>query len=408
MKQGLFTKKKILCFAGLAFLALLLFVCCEGIPGDQTTKEESEGEQTEKARVSDYILVRGDTSGNEVLRQVLELKSAIDERFDTNTRSSTDWAVDAEGANGRVREILVGETNREESVAINAELAGVNGYIIRSVGDKIVITASTTGLLTQAVDRFTKDYIEESKDGTLPQNIDIIHTTALPLGVMSDESCMKVYLSSRATGALRHAVNDFADRISELSGLRPVIEFTADMATDEVRFSFKDEVFSKDEAHQSHGPEAAGGGMWTLLCEGKTVRLQGEDELRLMAGLAGFYEILESGADRTLDGKTVFFYEGVSVRRESWQSALPRLIGGGYMGSESVAGNCIAWYYENVSLNDLCAWKLLILEEALGSCQTVTNTGDYAEYVNYAENIEITVFYNSETRSVSINERSLS
>ena len=165
-KQGLFTKKKILCFSGLAILALLLFVCCEGISGDQTTKEESEGEQTEKARVSDYILVRGDTSGNEVLRQVLELKSAIDERFDTNTRSSTDWAVDAEGANGRVREILVGETKRALSKELYDKLEWNQiGVLIRD--GKVAIGAGMEDNLALACNWFRRNHANSVKAGNM-------------------------------------------------------------------------------------------------------------------------------------------------------------------------------------------------------------------------------------------------
>ena len=408
MKHGLFTKKKIILLVCLALGASLLFACCEALPGDELYPD-NEGEDGAKgAHVSDYILVRGDNSGNEVLRQVLELKSAIDERFDTDARSSTDWAVDAESSGAARWEILVGETNRSESIAVNGELEGINGYIIRTVGDKIVITASTTGLLKEAVSRFTRDYLDKSEDGTLPATINVQRTVENPLGVMSDTTCMKMALSVRATEALRHAVKDFATRIYELSGVYPSIIYKAEVPMEKVYITFKDTVFSKEDEGGSSVPEATGSDMWQLTREGDEVILEGESELQLIAGLAGLYETLEKRADRTLDGKTVFFYNRSDDRKESWQSTLPRLVGGRYLGSESISGDCTGWYYENVSLADLCDWKLLILEPALGPCQTLNNTGDYAQYVNYAENVEISVYYNSDARTLSINERRMS
>ena len=394
--------------AGLAAGALLLFVCCDGLPGDQTSPDQESKGDGEGARISDYILVRGDTSGNEVLRQVLELKSAIDERFDTNTRSSTDWAVDAEGANGRVREILVGETNREESVAINAELAGVNGYVIRTVGDKIVITASTTGLLKEAVTFFTQEYILGSEDGALPAQIDVSRKTGLPLGVMSSEDCMRITLSPKASAVLRLTVNDFADRIFELTDLRPLVEFDPAVQNGEVTVFFKDTVFDKPQDGDQSRPGASGGETWQLLREGDRITLKGDGDLQMMAGVAALYEILEERADRTLDGKTVFFYDRGRVVRDSWQSPVPRVVGGGYMGSENIASDSVSRYYENVSLNDLCDWKLLLQEEALGSCVATSNAADNAQFINVRDKLEINVYYDSEQRTLTVNERKVS
>ncbi|MBP3321768.1 MAG: hypothetical protein J6M12_05395 [Clostridia bacterium] len=400
-------KRKALVLSGLLLGVVLLMVCCDSLPGE-VTEDDVPGQAQSEGKISEYILVRGDSSGNEVLRQVLALKDAIDDRFGSNVRSSTDWAVDAEDAKVPLKEILVGETNREESISVNEELKGVNGYVIRTVNEKIVITASTTGLLAQAVDRFAKEYINDSEEGNVPDNIDIRYTAELPLCVMSDPTCMKIVLSDRAEQTTRKMASDFATRIEELSGQFPLIEFSGDLSADKVAFTFKDPLFVAEEKDPSGKPEAEGNTMWTLSKEGDQVTLQGKGPLQLSAGFAGLYEILEARMDRTLDGQTVFFYEKSSIRKESWQAGCPRVIGATYLGSESISNDSMGWYYENVSFNDLRAWKALIVEDSFGPCVVSIETHDRASYLNHRDNVEIQLYYSSEARTLMVTERTLS
>ena len=390
--------------AAALLLALLVLPACAAKDGS-TDRTTPSGEQSGSSHVSEYILVRGDDSGNAVLRQVLKLKYSIDSRFGTNVLSSTDWAVDAEKEElSRRREILVGVTNREESVEANKALEGIHGYVIRSVGDKIVITASTTGLLSQAVERFTREYIEKG-NGKLPRSIDVEHSLLPPLCVMSEPSCMKLLLPASASPGLVRAAGDFSDRIAELSGQFPQVEKSAELTLPQIVFSFKDSVFRPAKKPSSKGPEAEGSGMWSVAREGDLLILEAEDELRLIAGLGTLYEHFGSHVDYTLDSQAAFFYEEGQAYRESWEGVAPRVIGATYLGNESVSVSAQNWYYEDVSLNAFCSWKLLLVEEGMGSWIPQGETINEATFLNAEENVEISAWYDRESRTLTVSER---
>ena len=399
-------KKQGIGVVALALGALMLFSSCAAAKKTTSAQESSKSERG--SLITEYILVRGDSSGNAVLRQVLNLKNAIDDRFGSNVPSSTDWAVDAEKDLSR-REILIGVTNREESIAANEELQGVYGYVIRSVNDKIVITASTTGLLGKAVEQFTREYVQKN-GGIVPEDINLRYTASLPLCVMSDPSCMKLLLSDKASDTLLRAAKDFSDRVGEIGGQFPTVEQSEEVSSSRIIFTFKDSVFSPEqETDRPSGlPEAEGDQMWNLTREGDVLTLEGEGERQLVAGLSMLYEHLEEQSDFTLDGQAVFFYEKAQVYRESWTGRCPRVIGAHYLGSESISGYSAAWYYEEVSQSDFYAWKLLLCQKAFGNARIENETQDESVFINDEENLQITAYYNRENRTMTVTEQALS
>ena len=365
----------------------------DGLPDGETAIEE-------------YILVRGDNSGNDVLRQVLNLKHAIDERFETDTLSSTDWAVDAgEGTEGQ-REILVGVTNREESIAANEELAGTHGYVIRSSGGKIVITASTTGLLKEAVSFFTEEYVNGSRDGVLPASINVHRKAELPLCVMSEPASMQLFVSEKASFALSSAVSDFADRMGEVSGIVPEVVKDPGLVGTKVVVSFKNALTAEQKEKPAGLPEAVGGESFSMIREKDKITLQGESDQQTVAALASLYEQLSAEVDRTLDGRSVFYYEREGVYKESWSGLSFRVVGARYLGTESVASNGRCSYYEGVSLNAYCEWKVLMADESRGSFIMQGGTANAPIFVSEDGKIEISAFYDSDSRTLTVVEKS--
>lgn len=403
MNMNVFCKRAGVFAACLLFGTLFSVTACDQLMGDSVSGGDGEpsGAQT---RIGEYILVRGDDSGNDVLRQVLNLKHAIDEQFEVDTLSSTDWAVDAgEGSKGQ-REILVGVTNREESIAANEELDGVYGYVIRSVGDKIVITASTTGLLEEAVNRFTEKYVKGSDDGVIPSDIDIRHTAKLPLCVMSEPSSMKLFISEKASPVLSLALSQFADRVRELSGIQPEIFRDMHMDPETVVAMFENSVFSEQKSYPAGLPEATGQDGWSMSREENKITLKGSSPLQTVAALSGLYQQLTDRTDRTLDGHTILYYEKESVHRESWAGACVRLVGAAYLGTESISGNSRCSYYERVSLNAYCAWQLLMADEGYGAFTVKDSSVSTATYLSIDGKTEVTAYYNANDRTLSVVE----
>jgi hypothetical protein len=404
MKKSLFCKRN--CVAAVSLLIGLLFaaVSCGKLAGNIASGDKGDDEQSKA--LHDYILVRGDGSGADVLRQVLNLKHAMDERFENETLSSTDWAVDMTSEGKTRREILVGVTSRSESLAANEELSGTHGYVIRSYGEKIVITASTVGQLEKAVEHFVREYVDTAKGSVLPKKIDVINKEQPPLCVMSDNGAMRLFLSEHASDALEEAVGAFADRVEEHGGIRPEIIKDIQLPERRVVVSLKNTVLTEETDRPAGDPGAVGGDGWSMSLSDGKITLDARDDSQAVAALAGLYEHLSGGADRTLDGKSVFFYEKVGVYKEGWSDKTPRVLGATYLGTESISGNSKCSYYENVCFNAFGAWKQLLLKEELGGYTVQNGSTSEPIYLSFDKKTEVSIYYNSDDRTLSVVEQS--
>ena len=159
-------------------LSILLIVCAAVcLSASCAAGPPRETEPMTDMPIYEYTLVRGDASDGATLKQIVALKNAIESRYGKAPASSTDWAQDARQAEQtKRREILVGITNREESVRANGLLEGKKGYVIESSNEYFVITASSGKLLESAVNVFVSSYLDISKDGLLPADIRIVRT----------------------------------------------------------------------------------------------------------------------------------------------------------------------------------------------------------------------------------------
>ena len=141
------------------------------------------------------------------------------------------------------------------------------------------------------------------------------------------------------------------------------------------------------------------------LSDGK-ITLDGKDDVQAVAALAGLYEQLTGTADRTLDGKAVFFYHRKDVYKDGWNGLTPRVVGARYLGTESVSGNSKCSYYESVSFNAFCAWKQLLSNERMGG-YTMQNGGTHqAIYLSFDKKTEVSIYYNSDDKTLSVVEQS--
>lgn len=166
-----------------------------------------------------YTVIRSDNvhSGSKISAGAAALRKAIEERFGGVT-ISTDW-TGAGGTPESEYEILVGPTNRPESEQVAGEL-GVNEFIIRMVGKKLVIVASSEAGIPSAVDYFVQTYVNSQSSALkVPETLNYKgeytvfyevasaggsgaakYDTALALaclqGIVNRESKSKVYVNS--------------------------------------------------------------------------------------------------------------------------------------------------------------------------------------------------------------------
>ncbi len=349
--------------------------------------------------VTDYVLVRGDSSGSAVLRQVVNLKKQITDKFGKCPSSATDWAIDVEQNPQTHREILIGITNREESVAANNQLKGKYGYIIRGNEDCIVITASSERLLERAVERFVSEFLDASKDGFLPSYFDIMNTddgTVLYLDETNSQTPTLV-LPSNAPPLLSYAAESFAQLTKEFCGMDiPIVKGSSENA---VVFGFYDEKGSEKGADD----RTFSSDVWQVRCVNDCVVMEGDSELLLMSALSALYECLTESPDRTLSGQALLCYNKMLILRDSWQQKVPRITGGVYLGTESVASNSSRSLYESVTQTAMEKYRYMLTEmlnyESMGTTITGSTT-----YRNETNKKELILMYNFKTGDLNIVE----
>lgn len=109
---------------------------------------------------SPYIIVRSDRTNSDdtETKLAIRISTAIKAVTGVKIDLTTDYE-DTEGEFADRYEILIGETNRPESIAALEELSHENAYAIRVMGKKIVIVANKDAALEEAVTLFLSNYV---------------------------------------------------------------------------------------------------------------------------------------------------------------------------------------------------------------------------------------------------------
>lgn len=144
---------------------LLVLPACGDADSDSITTEPAEttaAQETEpqpivvaltdggKAR---YSLVRSDLAGSAVVELVQSLAKQLNEAAGTSFALATDWIKRGTEPDSSTLEILFGNTNRTETLAV-ARRIGYDGYGVVIEGNKIVVYGSTNEAQKKAIKAF--------------------------------------------------------------------------------------------------------------------------------------------------------------------------------------------------------------------------------------------------------------
>ena len=155
---------KIFALMGAILAASLLFGC--GIKddgysfGDGNNTVIGDGEvqiQTEALHgIEDYYIIRPDLASDTEKEAMLRLKNAVKSGLDIDLASSTDWIGGDQEEHDK--EIVIGDTERAASVQAKKELA-FGDFVIKKVGEKIIIVGGSDNATLKAVDFFVSHFI---------------------------------------------------------------------------------------------------------------------------------------------------------------------------------------------------------------------------------------------------------
>ena len=176
-------KKLLALLAGVLILSSALFACAEDIPADTTSLTETteqiitEAIETEPPAPEFYDIVTGGIcsykivypanlpTDGAVVKAALNIRKSF-ERFTASLPEiSDDWIKDGESYNSESLEILVGHTGHPETAEVIAEL-GYGDYIIRAVGNKIVVLSHSDEGYVAAANHFSSLLFGGATDNT--------------------------------------------------------------------------------------------------------------------------------------------------------------------------------------------------------------------------------------------------
>ncbi|MHB1150781.1 MAG: right-handed parallel beta-helix repeat-containing protein [Eubacteriales bacterium] len=180
--------------------AALLFISCDSTPNESNGVKPEMNFSAENA--IKYTIIRSDTAESYETQTAIKLREALVRLTGEEIIITTDWDGDADHT--KRLEILIGDTNREQSAAAFNALAG-DDFIVRQIGEKLVIAAGSEDVLNAAADYFLKSYFGYSTTAVSPKQAGY-HTIksygAVGDGITNDTEAFKTAVAAAETDGL--------------------------------------------------------------------------------------------------------------------------------------------------------------------------------------------------------------
>ncbi len=183
MKKYVSSRTRALALSLVFLLLLSLFTGCVGNSDPSgSTAESSEGE-TEPILLNliengatEYTIICAEDASDAIKEEILLLRSRLLFLTGVSFGVSTDLYNHFAGAlPERACEILIGDTNRAESVEMKA-LIEENEYVIAEKNDRIVILGGSEQKTLEAVDYFLEHYVTEDNNIIIEQGLRYVET----------------------------------------------------------------------------------------------------------------------------------------------------------------------------------------------------------------------------------------
>lgn len=232
---------RILALLLLALLCLGTAVACKDktpdVPeeGEQTGPEQEwpdDGELRQITNIADYTVMRSDSSSADLRSEVSAIYAMLGKRF-SGIQIGTDYTKEPTPVVNEAYEILIGSTNRRESVDAIAEMTAKHGesdwYHIGIRGNKIIIVGSDDDDTLIALRYFAVRYLAENQtELEVPvnmsrtykeNNLSVVTTASGEVFVASADVSAEPYFADRTgvrdvTDILQSAI----DSVSALGG----------------------------------------------------------------------------------------------------------------------------------------------------------------------------------------------
>lgn len=209
--------KRSVCIIAMLLCMVMLFSACDSgtTPGGDTTTpagSDSSSASIEdntdpsgdderivliKDGVSYYSIVRADDMESSLLDAILEFRTNWNTVYGTNMTIKSDWSVETKDiaiVDNNEYEILIGATNRRESVDTLAQLRE-NQYVVKYVGNKLVIIGYDDYATRDALNQFIihcGDYADNMDGVSIRADIKLTGTSSVQKELLSDGADIRI------------------------------------------------------------------------------------------------------------------------------------------------------------------------------------------------------------------------
>lgn len=150
-------KSKLFVLAIIVVLSAIILCSCKTGTGNGKYDFGNEGDTEILSDLKEYHVIRGDLCTDTEKEALVKFRETVMKNLGITLVAVTDWI--GEGQQEQEKEILIGKTNREESISAMEGL-GYHDFVIRLDGTKLVIAGGSGTATMEAVDYFISNYID--------------------------------------------------------------------------------------------------------------------------------------------------------------------------------------------------------------------------------------------------------
>lgn len=195
---------------------IMLFGCTNAEQADETTGYDGETVDFSVGELSAYQIMRSDLAESVEIGAAIKLRDALKEI--AGVTLTTDWVKRGEEIPSTGKEILVGQTNRQETAELTKGLR-LDDFVIGRSGERIVIAGGGEEATEKAVEFFISNFVDaETKTVALPAET-YVHAAEYQIDELklNGTPISECQLKYEGTGA-DAAMNNFSESIADLTG----------------------------------------------------------------------------------------------------------------------------------------------------------------------------------------------
>jgi hypothetical protein len=141
-------------------MVITMSACGKGKTPDDSTNDIPKYETAAIAGWKDYMIICPDGAEPTISDAFVKLSDAIKAKYGSGLRVGTDFKLPIEEAPTDTLEILIGQTNRNESIAANEGLK-YNDYVIKFENNRLIITGGSSTKTAEAVDFYIENFLSD-------------------------------------------------------------------------------------------------------------------------------------------------------------------------------------------------------------------------------------------------------